>query len=48
MMPMYVASERHRAVYCHGTAVYMHIIDITLVTEGSSLGRQSPMAHEKK
>ena len=29
---LYVACERHRDVYYHGTAVYMHI-HITLVTE---------------
>ena len=34
-------------VYFHGsTAVYMHI-HITLFTEGSSLRRRSPVAHEK-
>jgi len=43
---LYVACERHRDVYCYDTAVYMHI-HITLVTEGSSLDRRSPVAHEK-
>jgi len=43
---LYVDCERHRDVYCHGNAVYMHI-HITLFTEGSSLRRRSPVAHEK-
>jgi len=42
---MLLVSVIYRDVYCHGTAV-MHI-HITLVTEGSSLGRRIRVAHEK-
>jgi len=31
-----ITCQRHRAVYCYATVV---------VTEGSSLGRRSPVAH---
>ena len=40
MMPMYVACERHRAVYCHGTAVYMYIlISLWLLRVAALVGR---------
>ena len=42
---MLLVSVIYRDVYCHGTAV-MHI-HVTLVTEGSSLGRRIRVAHEK-